>query len=316
MMVNNGRENRNGILLVDKEAGWKSFDVVKKIRYTLKVNKVGHGGALDRFAEGLMIIFYGKKATRLSQISLEEVKTYKAIVRLGVATDTDDPEGNIIKRFEGEIEIGKNVSEKDIMDVLSGFVGEIEQVPPLYSAKKIGGKRASDLVRAGEKVELMPKKVKIHYINYLGAMGKDSFAIEVRTSKGAYIRALARDIGEALGVYGYLYSLKRLQIGNWKLDSALKIDEIVGIFRKDKERFFEQFSLKNFFLTMKELYIKPTLIPIIIKNKKIPLSFIKNQNVVCEDILFYVLRNETTGKELFIVKYVPYDNILEVVSKC
>ena len=91
---------------------------------------------------------------------------------------------------------------------------------------------------------------------------------------------------------------------------------MLNIFNRDEGRFFEQFSLKNFFLTMKELYVKPTLIPIMLKNKKIELSFIKNQNVVSEDILFYILRNETTGKELFIVKYIPHNNMLEVVVKC
>jgi tRNA pseudouridine55 synthase len=157
------KDSKNGIILVNKDAGWKSFDVVKKIKYTLKITKVGHGGALDKFAQGLMLIFFGKKSTRLSLISLEEVKTYHAIIKLGMSTDTDDPEGKVIKQFNKKIIIGEDIKEKNILNVLKDFVGEIQQIPPLYSAKKIEGKRASDLVRAGKKVKLLPKSVKIHF---------------------------------------------------------------------------------------------------------------------------------------------------------
>lgn len=224
------------ILLVNKPAGWTSFDVVAKIRGKLKkeietqdkgikINsskkiKVGHTGTLDPFATGLLIVLTGKMTKDQNQfVKLD--KEYLATLKLGATSTTGDPEG-VIK----EVTINKpKITKKDIDKVLENFIGEIEQTPPAFSAIKVCGKRAYQLARKGQKVNIKPRKIQIKNIKSI-SYNWPFLKIKVSCSSGTYIRTLAEDIGKNLGYGAYLTELERTRIGNFKLKDAKKIEEI------------------------------------------------------------------------------------------
>jgi len=207
------------ILNVFKPAGITSFGVVQKIRQQLKVKKIGHAGTLDPMAEGVLIILVGKAAKRQDEFMQLE-KTYSAGILLGTETDSFDITGNIIR-----LEDYAQVTKDRLVAVLELFKGEIEQVPPMFSAVKVGGKRLYKLARQGMEVERKPRLVRIQDI-HLQSWDPPRFKIEVRCSKGTYIRSLAHDIGRELGCGACMESLNRTSIGDYNIDDALKIQEI------------------------------------------------------------------------------------------
>ncbi|OGJ48827.1 tRNA pseudouridine(55) synthase TruB [Candidatus Peregrinibacteria bacterium RIFOXYA2_FULL_33_7] len=200
----------NDVFAVDKPIGMTSFDVVRKLKKILNVKKIGHGGTLDPLATGILVIGVGKGTKRLQQC-IDGDKEYIAEIKFGEKSATFDREGPISKANEEKLKI---VDEK-ILDV---FRGEILQTPPIYSAKKIKGVRASDRVRSGQEVKLEPQKVKIYELEVLNFDQENQILkIRVVCSKGTYIRSLANDIGEELGVGGYLWDLRRVRVGEFKL---------------------------------------------------------------------------------------------------
>ncbi len=218
-------------ILVDKPYGWTSFDVVKRIRGVMlrrmgvKKMKVGHAGTLDPLATGVMIIVSGKSTKLIEQLQ-SGVKEYIATIALGATTPSYDLETEIDARYPTA-----HISRELVVEVLAKFTGRIEQVPPAFSACKIDGKRAYKMARKGDTVELKPKILVIDEIELL-EYSPESITIRVVCSKGTYIRALARDIGAALGSGGHLTALRRTRVGDVTIDRCLSLDDAVSMLRE------------------------------------------------------------------------------------
>jgi len=214
------------VLLIDKPLNWTSFDVVNKIRYLLKRNlgikkiKVGHAGTLDPLATGLVIVCTGKFTKKIDEYQ-GMTKEYSAGVRFGATTPTYDLESEPDRTYPYE-----HISEDVLRDVLDDeFTGEIEQVPPAFSAVKVKGQKAYDLARRGEKVELKTRKVTIHKINII-RFDLPDVMLDITCSKGTYIRSLANDLGKALNSGAHLTSLRRTRIGDFSVDDAVDIVDL------------------------------------------------------------------------------------------
>lgn len=205
-----------GLILLNKPEGITSFAAVKKIKWLSGEKRVGHTGTLDPLATGVLPIFLGR-ATALSGILLDADKSYVATVKLGITTDTYDITGAVLSEQKAE------VSQVELQEVLKGFVGEIEQIPPIYSALKKDGVRLYDLAREGKTVEIEPRKIKISRIELL-QFKEDTFKITVDCSKGTYIRSLCRDIGEALGCGATMTALERTATSGFNLDDTVSLD--------------------------------------------------------------------------------------------
>lgn len=210
----------SGFLLINKKPGLTSYDVIRRLKKITGIKKIGHSGVLDRFAQGLLIVGVGKKATKNLAKFLKADKEYIGIIKLGETSTTYDPEGVITPYKIEEIP-----SLSKIKKVLKSFQGEITQIPPIYSNKKIKGKRASDLVREGKEVELPPQKVKIYQIKLI-KYEYPKLVIKINCSSGTYIRSLANEIGEKLKTGAYLTKLIRTKIGNISLKEAVFLENL------------------------------------------------------------------------------------------
>ena len=206
------------ILNLHKPVGWTSFDVVKKVRSIIKEKKVGHGGTLDPFAEGVLIIGTGKDTKKLTSITSAD-KTYIARLCLGEITDTLDTEGQVI-----EAKPVPEINADDIHKVLDSFLGTSCQIPPMFSAKKVNGQRLYKLARKNIEVKRDPVQINIKSIG-LSDYLDHSLSFPVTCSKGTYIRVLGKDIAEKLGTVGYLKSLVRTQVGPYSIDDSKTIEE-------------------------------------------------------------------------------------------
>ena len=210
----------DGIILLNKDKDISSFKAINNLKYKLGLKKVGHAGTLDPLAEGLMIVLTDN-ATKLSDLLLKQDKEYVVECELGYETDTYDLEGTKTKIFEGEIDL----SEEQIISEINGFLGDYDQVPPMYSAIKIDGKKLYDLARKGIEVERKSKIVNIHYLKDIVVSGnKVSFTVFV--SSGTYIRSIIRDLGRRLGTYATMTKLVRTKIGKFDVKDSKKIDDI------------------------------------------------------------------------------------------
>lgn len=210
------------ILLINKPLTWTSFDVVKKVRNTLRVKKIGHAGTLDPLASGLLILCTGKFTKRIDEIQAQE-KEYTGTITLGQTTPSYD--------LETPVSESKDISHltaEDIQTAASSFVGTIQQIPPIYSAVMIDGKRAYDLARKGKEAEMKPRTVTIKAFDITSIEGA-VVSFKVICSKGTYIRSLAHDLGQTLGVGAHLSALVRTRIGEYKLEEALTIEDIQEI---------------------------------------------------------------------------------------
>jgi tRNA pseudouridine55 synthase len=212
------------VLLFDKPYQWTSFDLVKKVRhmvinkYKVKKLKVGHAGTLDPLASGLMIICTGKATKRINTYQDQE-KEYIAGITLGKTTPSFDLE----TQFDNEYPI-EHITDKFVIDTLKSFVGELDQIPPIYSAKYIDGKRAYEFAREGKTVEMKPSRITISEVELL-EYNLPEIIIRVKCSKGTYVRSLVRDLGVALNSGACLISLKRTAIGSFSLNNAMSIEE-------------------------------------------------------------------------------------------
>ncbi len=207
-----------GILNVYKPKGMTSHDVVSVLRRTLHMKRIGHTGTLDPDAEGVLPILLGK-ATRLSDLLMAEEKRYFAGVKLGIVTDTDDTSGTVIKTCEPQ------VSEEEIMAAAARFLGKTQQIPPMYSAIKVDGQKLYQLARKGITTERKPREIEIYSLE-VSDVEKDFFHLHIHCSKGTYIRALCRDIGEALGTGAAMASLVREQSGCFTLNQCYTLEQI------------------------------------------------------------------------------------------
>ena len=217
----------NGVINVYKEPGYTSHDVVAKLRGILKIKKIGHTGTLDPEAEGVLPICIGN-ATKLCDLITDKQKEYQGVLKLGVRTDTQDMTGKIIQSYDGDI----NFSQKEIEEVVQGFVGNISQIPPMYSALKVNGKKLYDLARQGIEVERKPRNITIHYIN-IDEVNMPYVTMTIGCSKGTYIRTLFNDIGDKLKTYGAMEKLLRTKSGNFVLDNTIKLSEIECLIKED-----------------------------------------------------------------------------------
>ena len=209
----------SGILNVNKPAGITSFDVIRVVRRGTGMRKAGHAGTLDPLASGVLLVLLGQ-AVRVGEYLMELPKTYRATVRLGVATDTYDAEGTATQVSESA-----GVSREDVSRALEAFSGEIEQTPPAFSSVKVQGRPAHRLARKGIPVALAARKARIYRIELLRIEGPD-VDIEVECGKGTYIRSLAHDLGQALGCGAHLASLTRTRVGPFALDAAASMEEL------------------------------------------------------------------------------------------
>lgn len=210
----------NGILLVDKPADWTSNDVVIKLKGVLHERRIGHSGTLDPMATGLLVVFVGR-ATRAVEFAEAHDKRYIAGLRLGLVTDTQDISGTVLESRDAD------VSAAELRPALARFIGEQEQVPPMYSAIKVNGRRLYDIARSGGEVERKARKIKISRIDIVGRKNGD-YLLDISCSKGTYIRALCNDIGAALGCGGCMSSLRRVAAGEFSVDSAHTLEEVIA----------------------------------------------------------------------------------------
>ncbi|MBP3484626.1 MAG: tRNA pseudouridine(55) synthase TruB [Oscillospiraceae bacterium] len=208
----------NGIILIDKPQGWTSHDVVGKLRGILHERRIGHSGTLDPLATGLLVVFVGR-ATRAVEFAETDRKEYIAGLRLGISTDTQDITGRIINE-------GTDLpDEMELRKALERFKGELEQIPPMYSAVKVGGKKLYELARKGESIERKPRHITVFGLETAGREYND-YILNVVCSKGTYIRTLCHDIGTALGCGGCMSSLRRTKSGVFSVEDAYTITEV------------------------------------------------------------------------------------------
>ncbi len=210
----------NGILIVDKPADWTSQDVVAKLRGVFHEKRVGHGGTLDPMATGVLPVFVGR-ATRAVEFFEHADKTYLTTLRLGRITDTQDSTGRTLE------ERPVAVTQAQILSVLPRFCGEQEQIPPMYSAIKLGGRKLYELARAGKEVERKPRRITIFKLELLELCGCEAKLL-VHCSKGTYVRTLCHDIGMALGCGGCMAALRRVQAGAYREECAIPLEQIVS----------------------------------------------------------------------------------------
>lgn len=210
----------DGIINVNKPLGITSHDVVYRLRKILGIKKIGHTGTLDPDAEGVLPMCIGR-GTKLAEELTAKEKQYLAELTLGIVTDTQDISGEVLKRNE------VSLSEEEIRDAIMSFVGDIEQIPPMYSAIKVDGKKLYELAREGKTVELVPRPVTIFAIDIKSIdLGSDKVTFLVDCSKGTYIRTLCHDIGKKLGCGGVMSALKRTRSGDFKIEDAFTLEEI------------------------------------------------------------------------------------------
>ena len=212
----------DGIILIDKEEGKTSFDVVKGVRRLLKVKKVGHAGTLDPFATGLLIILLGQ-GTKLSNYLMAGDKAYQATMRLGIETDTQDLTGRVVSKG-----LVPEFEPESIRKVARRFVGEIEQIPPIFSAVNYRGRRAYELARQGIKVDLKKRTVIVHSLA-ITSIDLPDVTMTVTCSRGTYVRSLAADLGKELGPGAHLKCLRRLGSGPFRVEDALSLEKLAHL---------------------------------------------------------------------------------------
>jgi tRNA pseudouridine55 synthase len=236
----------NGIINVNKPKGITSFDVIRKLRKILSLRKIGHTGTLDPLAEGVLLVCVGK-ATKLAQDIEAHSKEYVAEFELGYKTDTYDIEGTVIDKVENF-----SVTKEKLLEVINTFLGNIKQIPPMYSAIKVNGQKLYDLARKGETIEREARDIFIESIELLEFDGKKA-KIKCSVSKGTYIRSLIYDIGEKLGTFAVMTSLLRTKVGEETIDKSFTLSEIENLKNEGKENFIT--SVEDYF-TYPKIYIE------------------------------------------------------------
>lgn len=216
-------KNLDKILLIDKPEGMTSHDVVDKVREATGEKCVGHAGTLDPMASGLLIVLVGREMTKRQSEFMKQDKVYEAEIALGAVSDTYDKEGRIqlsIHNFQFLIK------EEDVKKIIKeNFTGEIEQIPPMYSAVKVKGKKLYQYARKGQKVEIKPRKIFIYDVKILNLQG-NTLTLRIHCSSGTYIRSIAHDLGQKLGCGGYLNQLRRIKIGEFTVEDAIRLAAI------------------------------------------------------------------------------------------
>ena len=233
----------NGILIINKESGWTSNDVVQKVKHIVK-EKVGHTGTLDPMATGVLPLLIGK-GTELSKYLINHDKEYEVTLKLGIKTSTADSEGEVLEQKNVKKE---NLFEKNVKRVLDSFIGKNIQTPPIYSAIKVKGKKLYEYARSGKSVDIPARDIEIYDLKLLNIdIENKLLTYEIYCSKGTYVRTMCEKIAEALDTVGYMKELQRTMVGNFKIEDSVTIEELKENF--DKKDFLNQkiISLESFF---------------------------------------------------------------------
>ena len=275
----------DGIIIINKPKGCTSHDIVYKIKKLLN-EKVGHTGTLDPMAEGVLPILIGK-GTQLSKYLINHDKKYIVELQLGTKTDTADSEGKII---EEKAVNKKGLSKENITKVLQTFIGKQEQVPPIYSAIKVNGKKLYEYARKGQNVEIKPREIEIYDIKLMNIDAqKKQIQFEVFCGKGTYIRSLCEDIANKFETVGYMKSLKRIQVGNFKIQDSITIEELDKIV-ENKE------LLTNHIITIEKVFENAPSIKLDDRKMKLFLNGVMLTQKLDEDVYkIYNQKNEFIG---------------------
>ena len=278
----------DGIILINKSKGWTSHDIVNKIKHIFNV-KVGHTGTLDPNATGLLPILLGQ-GTKLSSYLINHDKEYLVLLKLGIKTDTADSEGNILNE---EIVDNNILNKENVENVLKHFIGKQEQIPPMYSAIKVNGKKLYEYARKNINIKVKPRKIEIYEID-LKNISTENREIEfkVKCSKGTYIRSLCENIAEKLGTIGYMKELNRTVVGEFNIDDSISVDDL------EKNKSNEEY-LNNHIISIEEFfkeYKKADKIVLNEKKMKLFLNGVKlNNNEKNGDYRIYNEKNEFIG---------------------
>ena len=271
----------NGVILINKEKGISSFGVVAKIRKILNIKKVGHTGTLDPEATGLLPILVGN-GTKISKYLIEHDKTYIAKLKLGIKTTTADGEGDILEKDDFKL----NKKNEDLYkNVFNSFIGKSTQIPPIYSAIKVDGKKLYEYARKNEEVEIKPREIEIYNIKII-SINYDEIEIdfEVSCSKGTYIRTLCEDIAKKLETCGYMKELKRTRVNNFKIEYSISLEELEQ--NKDNEEF-----LKNNVISIENIFENKNKINLNERKKELFLNGVK-LTYDLEDDIYLVYSND------------------------
>lgn len=256
----------NGIVNVYKEKGFTSFDVVAKMRGIFQQKKIGHTGTLDPDAQGVLPVCLGR-ATKVCDLLTDKDKEYETVLLLGICTDTQDLSGEILERKE------VHATEDEVKKAILSFVGDYMQVPPMYSALKVGGQKLCDLARKGVTVERKARPVTIHEIEIL-SMNLPEVRMRVLCSKGTYIRTLCQDIGEKLGCGGCMKSLLRTRVADFVIDEAIKLDELEARLKSGDNSFIH--SVDSVFTQYEKASVLETADKLVQNGNRIP------QELICD----------------------------------
>jgi tRNA pseudouridine55 synthase len=257
------KNNVNGFLLINKDPGWTSTQVVSTLKFLLNAKKAGHGGTLDPFASGVIPIFFGEN-TKFSRFFLDAYKSYEATVKLGFSSSTGDTEGDI-QKDENFLELRKSINSDFIQKILEHFKGNQEQKPPIYSALKFKGKPYYEYARMGEEIPIKHRKIHIKEIGLI-SFKEDEIIFKVTCSKGTYVRTLGEDIAKKIGTKGYLTSLKRLKLGQFDISNSISIAKIESI---DLNKRLAQLSEVDRFIELEKLYLAEIEVRKICQGQKI-----------------------------------------------
>ena len=280
----------SGVLNIYKEAHWTSFDVVAKIRGICHVKKIGHAGTLDPAAEGVLPVCVGK-ATRIADLLSGEIKTYCAQMRLGEETDTLDQTGTVVRRADPAV--FDRLTEGQVREVIDSFVGGYDQVPPMYSARHVQGKRLYELAREGKSVERAAVPIRIDRI-VIDEISIPNIALTVTCGRGTYIRSLCADIGEKLGCGGVMTHLVRTRVGPFEISDALTIGQV-------QERLTEK-SFGDLLMPVDQVFAERPAVTVAssceklaYNGNKIPLAGFQTDDLPGEDFRLYDSRGQFIG---------------------
>lgn len=265
----------NGVIIVNKEKDFTSHDVVAKLRGILKQKKIGHTGTLDPQAEGVLPVCLGN-ATKLCDILTDKKKEYVAELLLGVTTDTQDLTGKVLNKvILGEADEGENIDEEKVKETIASFKGKSMQIPPMYSALKVNGKKLYELAREGKEVERAPRPIEIYELEIL-SVELPVIRIRVLCSKGTYIRTLCNDIGERLGCGGCMKSLVRTKVESFSLENANTLSRIEEI--RDEGKLSEIIiTVDEVFGGLSKIHIKKEYAPVVENGNICSLDFLQER---------------------------------------
>ena len=291
----------NGVILINKEKGISSFGVVAKIRKILNIKKVGHTGTLDPEATGLLPILVGN-GTKISKYLIEHDKTYIAKLKFGIKTDTADSEGEIIKKDNFKL---NKKDENFYTESFNSFIGKSTQIPPIYSAIKVDGKKLYEYARKNEEVEIKPREIEIYNIKIISInYDENEIDFEVSCSKGTYIRTLCEDIAKKLETCGYMKELKRTRVNNFKIEYSISLEELEQ--NKDNEEY-----LKNKIISIENIFENKNKINLNERKKELFLNGVKLTHDLKDDIYLVYSNNVFLGLGIVQNKLLKRDVIVD-----